>query len=141
MKLKAEQLEAAAYLFEKANGNELKTYQKDLIEASGLLIYSIQEIEKIIIDGFDNELYNSEKERADVYWSLGKKYNKYLVPLFQKWLKSELLLENPNTLYQLMISLDNLDEHVFGKHRNGSYSVDETELNIQDAQYYLERIN
>lgn len=61
-----------------------------------------------------------------------------MIPNFKKWLKIELENENSDTVYQLMIALGDLEKPIFNSDRNGSSAFNETELNLRDANKYLE---
>lgn len=135
MTLSKKQLEASAYIFEKANGIELDTYQENLIANANLNCYGISELEMLIIKGLNNNSYN-ESIRVSAYFALSKRFNTALVAHFKKWLKEELNNNHSNNIYQLMIALQNLDEPIFNPKRTGS-SFFETELNIRDVKRYL----
>jgi len=137
MKLTSEQLEAAAYIFEKELGIEHTGFEPDIIREAQLDDYSADMLEEIIIKGLDNRIYSDDDERSTAYWALGKRFKRTLIPQFRKWLKEETELNNPYTTYQILIVLDNLEEPVFNPDRGGSYAFFETELNLRDAEVYL----
>ncbi len=139
MKLTTEQFVAAVYLFEKANGNKKDEFEEQHIQDSGLAKFEASQLEGIIIKGFEDNLYTTQEERVDVYWCLGKRFNKELIPLFIEWLESEASSKNPYTVYQLLISLGNMGEPVFNKEREGGSAYYETELNMRDAENYLKK--
>lgn len=137
MKLTNHQFEASAYIFEKANGNKSSEYEEKIIAESGLKNLKPIELEYQIVNGINDGLYLDSKERISAYWSLSKIHKIELIPNFKKWLKIEFEQKNPDTVYQLMIALGNLEEPVFHKSRTGS-AFNETELNLRDAKLYIE---
>ncbi|MDY7394562.1 hypothetical protein UMM65_04870 [Aureibaculum sp. 2210JD6-5] len=139
MKLTKEQLDACAYIFEKANGNETSQYEEKTIAESGLKNLNPCELKIQIINGLNDGLYLDSKERISAYWALSKVHDKNLIPNFRIWLKIELEKQDSVAIYQLMIALGNLEEAVFNKNRKGS-AFNETELNLRDAENYLKKI-
>ena len=137
MKLKIEQFEAAVYLIEKSHGNKKSEYEEQVIHSSGLSQYDVNELQQIIIDGFNIGIYSTQEERISVYWCLGKLHKRELIPLFTEWLSNEFNAGNPYTVYQLLISLGNMEEPVFNSDREGGSAYYETELNMRDAKEYL----
>ena len=124
-----------ALIFEQANGNTLNDNDALLVKNSGLDHYEPKELEKLIASSIDD----AEPEyRRKAYWVLGKRFNINLVPSFNKWLKIELNNKNPDLVYQILIALDNLELPAFGTDRDGSYSAQESDLNLRDARLYLE---
>lgn len=126
-----------ALIFEEANGNTLDANDSLLVKNSGLSELSANEIERMLVDTINQN--KTPAYRGTVYWALGKRFNKKLLPVFKKWLAVEVELNNADALYQLLMALDNLEERVFGKDREGSYGATDTELNMRDAKVYLER--
>lgn len=141
MKLTNDQLEGAAYIFEKAHGNRKTDYEEEMIMASSLTDLSPGDLEKVIVDGLNTGVYEDSFERVSAYWALSKRFNKDLIPAFKNWLKKELVLADPRTVYQLLIALGNIGEPVFNPDREGGSSVMETELNLRDATDYLTKSN
>lgn len=137
IELTKEQLPTITLIFEKALGNELCDSDERKIVGVGLSDYPAEELAKSIIYKLNSENENSEF-RSTAYWVLSKRFDKNLLPLFKKWLKIEINAVNSHAVYQLLIALDNLKEPVFGNDRNGRYSFDETDLNLRDAQNYLQ---
>jgi hypothetical protein len=138
MKLNNNQFEAAAYMFEKANGNIKSEYEEEHIAKSGLTHYSISKLETLIVLGIEEGLYREGNELTSAYWALSKRYNLALIPYFDNWLKLELERESKDHLFQIMIALANLEVSVFNKKRT-SLAFDEYELNKRDAELYLNR--
>ena len=136
MKLTYDQFDAAVYIFEKNNGNFKTAYEEKIIFESGLSELHPKELEKIIIEGLNSNFYKGTKIRTSAYWALSKRSNSELIPNFTKWMRMEFEKRNTGALFQLMIALDNLEEPIFHTDRN-SYSIDEIELNIRDADKYL----
>lgn len=138
MKLTIEQLEELAYIFEKANGYHHSEYEKKIIAKSELKDLSVPELEKIIVDGLNSNIYKTESERITAYWSLLKIGNQKLIPYFKKWLEIEIENEYKTTIFQILVALDSLGESPFCEKRTGR-SADEIELNIMDAKQYLNK--
>lgn len=136
MKLTALQLEAAGYIFEKANGNNHDTSLEKVIHESGLEVYDVAILEEIIIKGINAKVYNESQLKTSAYWALSKRFNYELIPSFKKWLKMEIVANNVEPIFQLMIALDNLEEPIFNRDRTG-YAFDEIVLNLKDAKTYL----
>ena len=130
------QLEACAYIFEIANGNTFEDFRIEVIATSQLPATNPDDLAEQIINGIESGSYITESSRGSAYWALSKRFDAELIPLFRKWLRNELKLENEGGLFQLMIALNNLDEPVFHKERSG-FSSFEIELNYRDARYYL----
>jgi hypothetical protein len=138
MKLTNNQFIESAFIFEKANGNTHSDFEKEIIAESELTQYKQTELEQIIVDGLNSGIYKNEDERVSGYWSLSKSNNRNLILEFQKWLRTELKIENGIAIFQLLVALDRFDEPAFHKNRN-SRGNDETELNIRDAKEYLNK--
>ncbi len=136
MKLTNDQFEEAAYIFENANGYSHSDYEKKLIGESKLNGFNKTELEKIIVDGLNSDIYETETERISAYWSLYKLGNRNLITDFKNWLEMELKNENKNTIFQILVALDSLGEPAFHENRTGR-AADETELNLRDAMKYL----
>lgn len=126
-----------ALIFDEANGNSLDDNDALLVKSSGLYELSANEIERLLIETITQD--KTPEYRGSAYWALGKRYNKKLLPELKRLLADEVESNNAGTLYQLLIALDNLGEHVFGEDRKGSYGAADTELNIRDAKVYLEK--
>lgn len=136
MKPSDENLLDIALIFERANGNALDDNDSLSVEKSGLTEYSPEELESMLIAS----LGDAEPEyRSTSYWALGKRYNIELVPLFNKWLESEVQRKEHDSIYQILIALDNLEIPVFGEDREGSYSSMDIELNLRDARVHLSK--
>ena len=138
MKLTKEQFLEAGFIFEKANGSSHSDFEKKIIAESELTQYNPTELEQIIVDGLNSGIYKNKDERISGYWSLSKSNNRNLILEFQKWLRTELKIENGIAIFQLLVALDRFDEPAFRKNRN-SRGNDETELNIRDAKEYLNK--
>lgn len=137
MKLTQDQIGASGFIFERHNGNVKCDVELRSIERSGLQNLEIDELENILVKGVENELYG-DKLRVSVYWSLGKRFNKNLIPFFKKCLEKEVSKNSQYTSYQLLLALSNIGENVFNKDRDGSTASYETDLNLRDAKFYLE---
>ena len=133
-----EQFTELAFIFEKMNNKAHSEYEERVINNSEFKNYEPSILEKLIVDGLNLGLYTDESRRVSAYWALMKRDNKKLIPLFQRFLKSELDLKSETAVYQILIALDRLDEQVFSENRNGSSSVSEVELNLNDAMTYVE---
>jgi len=136
MTLTYKQIEAATYIFEKDYGNKHSEFLEKIIKESGLSGLNISDLEKIILDGINSGLYKDNQSRTSAYWALSKRFNAVLIPSFKKWLKIETENGDTGSLFQIMIALNNLEEPVFHKDRS-SYAFDEIELNLRDAEIYL----
>lgn len=137
MKLTIHQFEALAYIFEGEHGNAKTVYENEIIAESGLSKYEPKLLEKEVVDGLNSGLYANSTDRISAYWALGKRFNEELIPFFQKWLRIELELNDAQAVYQLLISLSNMEEPVFNPDRDGGSAASETELNLRDAAKYL----
>lgn len=137
MLLTNNQIEEVAFIFERENGHPGDDYTREVLSESKLVGYEVNELEKIIVEGLNEGIYKDSDSRTSAYWALSKRHKYDLIPSFKNWLKSELLEENSNAIYQLLIALGNLDEPVFNKDREGGSAIYETELNLRDAQEYL----
>ena len=131
------QFEALAYIFEQANGNNKDDYELKVIAESGLSDLKPDHLEQHVVDGLNKNVYNEIADRINAYWVLGKRFNRNLIPLFRKWLSNELEQKNDQAVYQLLISLNNLEEPVFNSDRDGGSASWEKELNMRDANSYL----
>jgi len=139
MKLNQDQFEALTYIFERVNGNIKSEYENEIIKESGIGDFDPNALEKIVVDGINNGTYINSSEKISAYWALGKRYNRNLIPNFRKWLTDEIKLNDIQAVYQILISLSNMDEPVFNSDRKGGSAFYETELNLRDAKDYLEK--
>ncbi len=98
--------------------------------------YESSELEQLIVDGLNSDLYKIDDERVNAYWALSKSNNRNLIKYFKQWLRMEVVNENENMLFQLLVALDRFDEPAFHNSRT-SRGADETELNLRDAKVYL----
>ncbi|MCM4165943.1 MULTISPECIES: hypothetical protein [unclassified Arenibacter] len=64
MKLTKDQFLEAGFIFEKANGNSHSDFEKKIIAESELTKIKPTELEQIIVDGLNSEIYKSESERV-----------------------------------------------------------------------------
>jgi len=138
LKLTKEQFTEAGFIFEKANGNYHSDFEKKIISESEFTKLNPSELEQLIVDGLNSGIYKNEGERVSGYWSLSKIGNPNLISEFKKWLQIELNNGNGIAIFQLLVALDRLNEPVFDESRTGR-GEDETELNLIDAQNYLNR--
>ncbi len=134
---KTEYFYDASYFFERARGRVMDDFELGAIAKSGLDQADPHElsgeIQSIIVSG---EL--SAKECSTGYFALGKSFDKELIPFFRQQLALELEAKSC-AVYQLLICLADVGEHVFGKDRDGSYSAIDVELNLRDAKAYQTR--
>ncbi len=132
---KTEFFYTASYVFERARGRVMDTYELNSIAEEGLdnrdPIEIRSEIQELLTSGG-----LTPEERSTACFALGKTSDVSLMPFFQQQLKRELEANSP-AVYQLLICLDNLGEEVFGKDREGSYGATDDELNFRDARTYL----
>lgn len=139
MKFDTGQFDAISTIFETANGNTPRDYENELINASGLKDVPPAALVDAILDSFKEVNPVDIAYRISAYWSLSKRFDKNLLPFFQKQLELELAIESAPAVFQLLIALDNLTEPVFGIDRNGSYAGIDVDLNIRDAKAYLKQ--
>jgi hypothetical protein len=140
MNINENQFDAIAYIFEKDNGNSLGDYENNIIDESGLKGMSCKTLVDAILDNLKENHSIDTAYRLSAYWALSKRFDKALLPYFKVWLKDELLIKGAPAVFQILIALDNIEESVFGKDRNGSFSGDDMKLNIRDAEIYLENM-
>jgi len=139
MKLTNDQFEALAYIFERENGNTKSDYEMKIIAESGLAELEAEVLERNVVDGLDSGIYDGSTDRISAYWALGKRFNRNLIPSFKKWIRKEFDLNDAQAVYQLLISLGNMEEEVFNPDRDGGSASWETELNMRDAKDYLNK--
>ena len=140
MRFPEKAINAAAYIFEKANGNKLAGFEVAEIDHYGLSEVHPELIVKelMIVVAEDHKTNSSYREK--VYWALGKRFESKLIPFFRERLSLE-LQRNLIAVYQILIALDNLEESVFSLDRNGSVGMHEYDLNRKDAVDYLNSKN
>tara|TARA_B100001146_G_C15782398_1_gene264788 strand:+ start:47 stop:475 length:429 start_codon:yes stop_codon:yes gene_type:complete len=138
MRFTNDQLEEIAYIFERENGYQHDEYEKRIISNSKISNEEAEILEENVIDGIERGLYDNSTDRISACWALGKRYNRGLIPKFKKWLKIEFEKNEDQAVYQLLISLGNMEEPVFNSDRNGGSAYYEVELNMRDAKNYLE---
>lgn len=129
-----DELLAAGFLFERANGNQLGDFELEEIRRQDMNDVAPEMVAGQLREALEDEdcLY-----RSRIYWALGKRFDKSMIPLFRKWLSVE-LGRDMLAVYSLLIALDNLKEPVFSKSREGGYAFDEYELNRADGVRYLQ---
>jgi len=136
MKIPKDAIVAAAYVFERANG-----YQLGERERSEIAMHKMEncdpellakDLQRDILDHAEDE----SGYKAQAYWALGKRFDRRLIPFFRDRLAIE-LRHDVETVYQIMIALENLQEPVFSADRSGSYSIMDSDLNRRDAKSYL----
>lgn len=98
---------------------------------------NVTELEKIIVDGLNSDIYKTNSERISAYWCLHKIGNHNLIADFKNWLKSELNNDQKTPIFQI-VALESLGEPVSHENRTGR-AADETQLNIRDAKEYLNK--
>jgi hypothetical protein len=124
-------LVAAAYRFEQLNENTLSPTEEHEIIACGFQDISASDlIQKLI-----NFILEESSSRSSAYWALGKAHQRLLIPFFVDRLFAE-ISKDFDSVYQIMIALDNLGERIFSADRTG-YSFTEIDLNERDARNYL----
>lgn len=137
MELSEDLIDDCRLLFEAANG-----FPHDFGEQARLAELKLRGADADALAGFlVNRIQNPEeadaRRRASVFWALGKRYDRALLPFFRKSLKVEVAADS-ESVYQILIALDNLDERVFGADRDGGSCL-EKDLNRRDAMAYLAR--
>jgi|GEM_PF-1138645 len=140
MKLSNQEITEAGFIFERERGFNHSEFEKDTINHSSLLHLTCFELEQLLVNGLDYNVYENETERTSAYWALSKRVNKKLISKFRNWLKVELESNQYYAIYQILIALDYLKENVFSKSRTGR-DASEFELNRIDALNYLKIIN
>ena len=138
MKYSEDAIEAIVYLFEQANGRELESYDLDVIKEHSLVGHDPSVISNYLVDVIQSDSSLAESYRTAVYWALSKRHDKGLISFFIERLATEVSL-NSQSVFQLLIALDNLEENVFSEERGGSYSSLDDDLNLCDAQLYLNK--
>lgn len=138
MEFSNDQFEVIVNIFERVNNKNASDFKIDNINSSGLEAIDVIELESIIIEGLDEDIYRDNKKSL-AYWALGKRFNPKLILKFKEWLQREYDREDSNAVYQLLIALSNLDEAVFSPERNGASAYFEVDLNMSDAKQYLEK--
>ena len=140
MRLRDDEFGAAAYIFEQVNGNIKTDVELQIIEKSGFKTIHPDVLEKKIIEGINNGSYQGSKDRVSAYWVLGKRYNKTLIPEFNKWLKIETINGEVEAVYQILIALSNMGLPIFNTDREGCTASWEHDLNLRDAKAYLKSV-
>ncbi len=136
MRIPEEAIIAVASLFTAANGNSLDSDEKRDIEFHSLSGVNPDLLANTLKEAILEDLDGGSSYRISAYFSLGKKFDRSLIPFLQERLKVEVTRDLDAT-YQIMIGLDNLEEPIFSATRDGSHSVFDQELNRQDAEAYL----
>jgi len=126
-------LEAAAYVFEKSHGRQLEVSELSAIQDAGFAILSPDVIADMIWSALE-EPQDSEY-RIEAYWALGKLARMNDKLRFINALRIE-IERDIQASYQIMIALDNMDEHIFSR---PGVCCNEDTLNKMDALVYLER--
>jgi len=140
MRFSENAISSAAFIFEKHNGNSLTEYELSEIERNGFEDISPDLLVKALKDAVTNDHKSDSTYRQQAYWALGKRYDKALVPFFTDRINIE-LKRDLIAVYQILVALDSLDEHIFSEHRDGNYDLHEYDLNKQDAENYLTKSN
>ena len=138
MKLTNQEITEAGFIFERERGFNHSEFEKDTINQSSLLHLTCFELEQLLVNGLDNNVYENEIERTSAYWALSKRVDKKLIAKFRNWLKFELENNHYYAIYQILIALDYLEENAFSKSRTGR-DDSEFELNRIDALNYLNK--
>lgn len=128
---------AAAYLFDKANGNKLTEFEADEIERHGLSEIDPELVARELRSTVCEDYKTNSTYRQHAYWALGKLFDANLIPFFKERLAEE-LRRDLIAVYQILIALDNLEQPVFSEGRDGSVAMHEYEMNRADAKAYLE---
>jgi len=117
MSLTPEQVEAAAFLFEKENGNVLGDLEKGVVEDSNLEGRELREIKKELIDSVTFPTEINAQHRCGIYWALSKTFDSDLIGWWTSQLRKE--VENKTEcIFQILIALDNLEEPIFDRGRD-----------------------
>ena len=137
MRIPEEAIVAAADRFAREKGHPVDEFEASEIQRFGLDDCDLEQLATFLKQMIVEDDWSEEGFRASAYWALGKKYDAELLAFFRKQLAIEVQRDLGST-FQILIALDNLDEAVFSKSRNGQFSVLDEELNKLDAKAYLE---
>lgn len=139
MRIPENAIPAAAFLFESLRGVPLGPYELGEIEACGFYGIDPELVARELRYLITAEYKGDSRDRQQAYWALGKKLDHDLIPFFRDQLRLE-VRRDMIAAYQIMIALQDIDEATFDPSRSG-YSLDEYELNRQDAERYLETVD
>ncbi len=134
MEITNDSLNAAMFLFEKANGNKLDPNSIQDIEREGLA--KINPLDLVTaIKNYIESVPDDDPLLGTAIFALGKRYDKNLKRYFRKLLR-RLLDSNPHALFQVLIALNNPEENALPD----DGSVTEYEQNRKYAIDYLKRV-
>ena len=136
MLLSPDIIDAIGYLFEQVDGYPTDDYTSQIIAEHLPKNHTPANLAASLVEAISAEPMMDESLRVAVYWALSKRYDTALIPFFRDRLAIE-LESGDSVIYQLLIALDNVEETIFGRDRDGSSSVLERDLNIRDARTYL----
>lgn len=129
------QVLATAFVFERCRGLPLGSYELNEIQEQGLDDVDPELLMRnltTLVMTFDE---GENQERSQVYWVLGKKRDRALIPFFRQQLGAE-LSRDMNAVYQIMIALQDLDAPGL-EVSCGGYSSQDEEWNREVAARYL----
>ncbi len=135
---RSDYLYAAAYFFERERGRPMDDAELACIRDEGLDQAGSTELRRVLEQGLVSGGW-SANERSLACFALGKTFDSTLTPLLQRQLRIE-WEERSCAVYQIMICLSDLGEEVFATDRGGSLSSMDVELNLRDAEAYLNRL-
>jgi hypothetical protein len=133
MQFLRQNIEVAAYLFEKSHGSQLDPKELSVIENAGLTTPSP--------DIIANAIWSALEEPQDIdyrmaaYWALGKLARKEDKWKFINALEAE-IKGQMHVAYQIMVALDNMGEPIFSRNE---LSFCDIALNNSDALAYIEK--
>jgi hypothetical protein len=130
-----DQLVAAAYVFESANGNELGPEELSAVNAAGLQDADPAQLANEIRDAIEAGSPPGGGYRATAFWALSKRFDPHLRGFFRRHLAAE-LSRDTQVAYQTMIALDYLGERVWPAEQS-SRSSEDAERNRATAVRYL----
>ncbi len=140
MELTEKDFKTVLFVFEAQNGFPVSSEKEELISDAGLNNPDMDALTDYLVNLLDMKMPEDVEQRISAYWALSKRADIALIPKFQNWLKQELSSGSSDTIFQIMIALDNFDEPVFSPDREGGYAAIDTDLNLRDARNYLDSL-
>lgn len=125
--------------FEAARGVPLHDVEAEFAESLQFNNFDPDSLALFLVKRIENPEEGDARFLPSMFFALGKRYDPTLLTFFRTALRSA-LAASPESIYQILIALDNLDETVFAPDRNDSFSVLDEELNRRDALAYLTRV-
>ena len=139
MKFDSGQIRAAACLLERERGSSVDPGDVGVREGIGFMGQSPDAVQHALVRAIEESLISPE-DLPGAYFALGKRRDRALKGWFQQALRRE-ANHDSDTVYQIMIALDDLGEPVFDRTQRTGFSAREKEDNLRDALKYLSRMN